>query len=135
MSARPHLVPNTTNIPLVLSRKKPFSPFPHAENAPYVLDILSFPFSNIYAASGSDSYIRYFDRITLAKTAEINLAGKAGSRVTHITQSQDGKNGQEMLVASTSDGAVSIFDPRNQGSSEPQIRLKGEGKVMYSQLS
>jgi WD40 repeat protein len=128
MASRPRLLPNTTNIPLVLSRKKRSSPFPHAEDAPYVLDVLSFSSNNSYAASGSDGYIRYFDKNTLNKTGEVSLAGtgKSQNRVTHITQTQNnGNNAQEMLVASTSDGAVSIFDPRNQGS-EAQIRLKGK---------
>ena len=127
MASRPCLLLNSSNQRLSLSRKIPFiSEASLSTSRPYVLDLV--PFSSSYAALGSDSWIKFFDKQSLQLIREICPSGKGeNDRVISIASS--GESGDGIIVA-YADGSVGLFDVRIP-SNEPQARLKGNPPTMW----
>jgi len=115
-SSRPTLRHNQANIPLAVSRKVPFSR--NHEEPPYVINVLSL--TKYYAAAGSDSHIRLFDKTTLALSRVIPPVDEA-SFLTSVTKSN---GSDEALIATYANGKVYLFDLKSPDV-EPSLTLNG----------
>ena len=121
MSKRPRLLQRGSTSPsLSLAARTAFSP-QISQDPPYVIDVLSF--SQVYAAAGSDSSIKLYDKSSLQCLTSVGSSGTLKS----IAKTS---GGEEALIATYENGAVEIFDLRS-GATSSQIKLKG---MSYSAL-
>ena len=132
MSKRPRLVQrdDASSSSLSLVARTPFS-LQILEDPPYVIDVLSF--SHCYAAAGSDSSIKLYDRSTLKLLRDLPSAATSNGSLKSIAKTN---GGEEALIATYENGHIDIFDLRSgNGSANSQIKLKGRLQSLKFQLA